>query len=139
MIRRPPRSTRTDTLFPYTTLFRSKPGLDLPFRHAGIAIGVEQALFGRDRQAGAVDVDRPALENPVGRPERRMGQPCDGGGDGVVIGQVIFTAPAVESEIDGGQPSLAPDEDRPGVAQPDVAERRVMNADRKSTRLNSSH
>src|SRR3546814_13326449 len=34
MIRRPPRSTRTDTLFPYTTLFRSGPGLggdlDLP-------------------------------------------------------------------------------------------------------------
>src|SRR3546814_12222737 len=35
MIRRPPRSTRTDTLFPYTTLFRSlkaqitrAPGLD---------------------------------------------------------------------------------------------------------------
>src|SRR3546814_15066706 len=27
MIRRPPRSTRTDTLFPYTTLFRSKNGL----------------------------------------------------------------------------------------------------------------
>src|SRR3546814_3648200 len=27
MIRRPPRSTRTDTLFPYTTLFRS-PALD---------------------------------------------------------------------------------------------------------------
>src|SRR3546814_15160195 len=30
MIRRPPRSTRTDTLFPYTTLFRS------PARPAGI-------------------------------------------------------------------------------------------------------
>src|SRR3546814_2618320 len=28
MIRRPPRSTRTDTLFPYTTLFRSPDGLD---------------------------------------------------------------------------------------------------------------
>src|SRR3546814_15098468 len=27
MIRRPPRSTRTDTLFPYTTLFRSLPML----------------------------------------------------------------------------------------------------------------
>src|SRR3546814_11512135 len=27
MIRRPPRSTRTDTLFPYTTLFRSHPTL----------------------------------------------------------------------------------------------------------------
>src|SRR3546814_11380703 len=26
MIRRPPRSTRTDTLFPYTTLFRSRMG-----------------------------------------------------------------------------------------------------------------
>src|SRR3546814_20875994 len=28
MIRRPPRSTRTDTLFPYTTLFRSEHGND---------------------------------------------------------------------------------------------------------------
>src|SRR3546814_16108906 len=31
MIRRPPRSTRTDTLFPYTTLFRSRGrGVTLP-------------------------------------------------------------------------------------------------------------
>src|SRR3546814_6320964 len=31
MIRRPPRSTRTDTLFPYTTLFRSwaEPGMHI--------------------------------------------------------------------------------------------------------------
>src|SRR3546814_19625384 len=29
MIRRPPRSTRTDTLFPYTTLFRSPIGGDI--------------------------------------------------------------------------------------------------------------
>src|SRR3546814_228817 len=29
MIRRPPRSTRTDTLFPYTTLFRSVLGEDV--------------------------------------------------------------------------------------------------------------
>src|SRR3546814_15399631 len=28
MIRRPPRSTRTDTLFPYTTLFRSEKPVD---------------------------------------------------------------------------------------------------------------
>src|SRR3546814_8017850 len=28
MIRRPPRSTRTDTLFPYTTLFRSQKVID---------------------------------------------------------------------------------------------------------------
>src|SRR3546814_3263843 len=35
MIRRPPRSTRTDTLFPYTTLFRSL--LDHRARDLGIA------------------------------------------------------------------------------------------------------
>src|SRR3546814_21091016 len=33
MIRRPPRSTRTDTLFPYTTLFRSPEAFSGP-RHA---------------------------------------------------------------------------------------------------------
>src|SRR3546814_3875117 len=32
MIRRPPRSTRTDTLFPYTTLFRSPHVHNLAFR-----------------------------------------------------------------------------------------------------------
>src|SRR3546814_20182510 len=32
MIRRPPRSTRTDTLFPYTTLFRSKKTLSYIIR-----------------------------------------------------------------------------------------------------------
>src|SRR3546814_11598044 len=36
MIRRPPRSTRTDTLFPYTTLFRSKAG-DVTM--SGLSIG----------------------------------------------------------------------------------------------------
>src|SRR3546814_7804050 len=30
MIRRPPRSTRTDTLFPYTTLFRSSKSVSSP-------------------------------------------------------------------------------------------------------------
>src|SRR3546814_6739683 len=34
MIRRPPRSTRTDTLFPYTTLFRSGP-----YPYAGLFSG----------------------------------------------------------------------------------------------------
>src|SRR3546814_2069696 len=32
MIRRPPRSTRTDTLFPYTTLFRSAQPLSAPLQ-----------------------------------------------------------------------------------------------------------
>src|SRR3546814_12999876 len=38
MIRRPPRSTRTDTLFPYTTLFRS------PLRGARGSAGSETAV-----------------------------------------------------------------------------------------------
>src|SRR3546814_8712022 len=33
MIRRPPRSTHTDTLFPYTTLFRSEPAQRAGRRH----------------------------------------------------------------------------------------------------------
>src|SRR3546814_9061665 len=38
MIRRPPRSTRTDTLFPYTTLFRSNPRMPRIRRNsAGLA------------------------------------------------------------------------------------------------------
>src|SRR3546814_14875191 len=40
MIRRPPRSTRTDTLFPYTTLFRSFPMRSV-FLFIGIGIGEE--------------------------------------------------------------------------------------------------
>src|SRR3546814_7859838 len=35
MIRRPPRSTRTDTLFPYTTLFRSANARERGRRDAG--------------------------------------------------------------------------------------------------------
>src|SRR3546814_15604293 len=34
MLRRPPRSTRTDTLFPYTTLFRSPERVDRPISGA---------------------------------------------------------------------------------------------------------
>src|SRR3546814_7986507 len=41
MIRRPPRSTRTDTLFPYTTLFRSQleRGPEIDRRQVAMAIG----------------------------------------------------------------------------------------------------
>src|SRR3546814_20391523 len=48
MIRRPPRSTRTDTLFPYTTLFRSLP--ELPALDRAIAI-VERQDQVRSRSA----------------------------------------------------------------------------------------
>src|SRR3546814_17694629 len=39
MIRRPPRSTRTDTLFPYTTLFRSRSRALAPKGHRNLATG----------------------------------------------------------------------------------------------------
>src|SRR3546814_14232255 len=44
MIRRPPRSTRTDTLFPSTTLFRSAPrGCSWRQRTSGVSIGGQPA------------------------------------------------------------------------------------------------
>src|SRR3546814_12986698 len=49
MTRRPPRSTRTDTLFPYTTLFRS---VEIEaFLHDLFAEAVDQAAHGDDRFA----------------------------------------------------------------------------------------
>src|SRR3546814_6232838 len=50
MIRRPPRSTRTDTLFPYTTLFRSSEQCS----GIGVELGelcLELGRLGRDRPA----------------------------------------------------------------------------------------
>src|SRR3546814_5632770 len=65
MIRRPPRSTRTDTLLPYTTLFRSNGG----FNHG---LG-QSALFPRGRPSGAAD-DRgaPACCRPQDRKSTRL-------------------------------------------------------------------
>src|SRR3546814_1090976 len=54
MIRRPPRSTRTDTLFPYTTLFRSSPTPVAPSAEAAI----EEARRQVDSFAGIVDTTR---------------------------------------------------------------------------------
>src|SRR3546814_15416444 len=47
MVRRPPRSTRTDTLFPYTTLFRSKDARDLT---EGARDGKLDPVIGRDEE-----------------------------------------------------------------------------------------
>src|SRR3546814_1906332 len=57
MIRRPPRSTRTDTLFPYTTLFRS--GDRFPVVLAARIVGDPRALADGDRRgAAAADPQR---------------------------------------------------------------------------------
>src|SRR3546814_8262376 len=82
MIRRPPRSTRTDTLFPYTTLFRS-PELILDFATltgaARVALGPDlPALFANDDaladalcEAGG-NVDDPIWRLPLWAPYAEM-------------------------------------------------------------------
>src|SRR3546814_7750048 len=73
MIRRPPRSTRTDTLFPYTTLFQSPPASSAPFIFKGgrklvirrAARAAKQGFGGEDRPSAA-------------RPRRPCRKPVDG-------------------------------------------------------------
>src|SRR3546814_20585992 len=57
MIRRPPRSTRTDTLFPYTTLFRSgrSHGADT-LEQFGIVHRAEADIVRKQRRAGDIIV-----------------------------------------------------------------------------------
>src|SRR3546814_5295086 len=62
MIRRTPRSTRTDTLFPYTTLFRS---LD---RSAWIAAKADSAASMPDFIAVCVPLMRGTLTKPAEQP-----------------------------------------------------------------------
>src|SRR3546814_3762226 len=70
MIRRPPRSTRTDTLFPYTTLFRSRgpEGDAPPHRQARKPAG---QLEGKGRTR--------AVEGPRGPRHRRARRKAEGG------------------------------------------------------------
>src|SRR3546814_13438990 len=72
MIRRPPRSTRTDTLFPYTTLFRSSGCLvvsSLP-SHSGMGdIIMEKPLVSKGRQAASVAVILALLSAPAANAE----------------------------------------------------------------------
>src|SRR3546814_17825460 len=72
MIRRPPRSTRTDTLFPYTTLFRSRLGHDkladegrgeAPFVVRYVDASGEQRLLARAVIDASGTWQRP---NPIG-------------------------------------------------------------------------
>src|SRR3546814_4815265 len=87
MVRRPPRSTRTDTLFPYTTLFRSQ------CKRAGYPLG------GRLVRCDGGDGDRHALE-VLGAPLR-----CDD--------DVLDLRPAVA----GGRSLRQHRERRQGAAQ----------------------
>src|SRR3546814_7521627 len=83
MIRRPPRSTRTDTLFPYTTLFRSSavrlaPGEEIGvvdqavFDHLGIACA--ELARGQRREGGGVDQDECGLVEGADRSEEHTSE-----------------------------------------------------------------
>src|SRR3546814_16914283 len=89
MIRRPPRSTRTDTLFPYTTLFRSVLGGDRDrlaqpqrigfaepgFRCAALALVGDQGdrLAAATQPVGEVLVERRAAGARVEQQQRQVG------------------------------------------------------------------
>src|SRR3546814_10087978 len=63
MIRRPPRSTRTDTLFPYTTLFRSPDragNLPVAGRAGERAVVLQYRVLHRARVAGRTGLERGA-------------------------------------------------------------------------------
>src|SRR3546814_13092631 len=97
MIRRPPRSTRTATLFPYTTLFRSGGSAalvphalhlgDRPADGGGLRLPLLQPAGGGDAGAADLGRDRPVrlfrlwLSQEPARPrhrseERRVGKEC---------------------------------------------------------------
>src|SRR3546814_1221905 len=87
MIRRPPRSTLTDTLFPYTTLFRS--GLRLFRRGAGAVAraGTSSGMVRRAGEMGACDggvgqsATRPAAGDATARAgddDAPAGEPAEG-------------------------------------------------------------
>src|SRR3546814_3194522 len=54
MIRRPPRSTRTDTLFPYTTLFRSQDQMAEPERILELSHRVSEITQRKIQQINAI-------------------------------------------------------------------------------------
>src|SRR3546814_1647485 len=77
MIRRPPRSTRTDSLFPYTTLFRSEGGLLFRVDEDDFGVvdrGDGDGLAARQRrtvagiEANAVDLGRARRGDEIGVP-----------------------------------------------------------------------
>src|SRR3546814_3907563 len=85
MIRRPPRSTRTDTLFPYTTLFRSRSlsagGLADRVRHPdqhererGRGEPGERTARRAARAQGAGASERPRQSRPVLRSEEHTSE-----------------------------------------------------------------
>src|SRR3546814_8665608 len=131
MIRRPPRSTRTDTLFPYTTLFRSF-GVGGPNKTSSFHVIGE--IFDRIYDFGslrAVTEDVQTVTVPPG---------------GAVIADVTFEVPGtyvlVDHALSRVEKGLAAYIEVEGPENPEVFREipgEQLSLDRKSTRLNSSH
>src|SRR3546814_6327391 len=125
MIRRPPRSTRTDTLFPYTTLFRSPRQ-----SQATVAVQLDPITY----------ILRAVPVAPVTiRPGTGLGNPgaC---GQRQVARQWVADFHVGGSEQAPGLVAAGAhgrDADAQGVPVGEVEVR--FGPDRKSTRLNSSH
>src|SRR3546814_18463138 len=64
MLRRPPRSTRTDTLFPYTTLFRSETSSVFDPRTLGSQPQAAQSRVPNARNVETWEIDMPANHTP---------------------------------------------------------------------------
>src|SRR3546814_13163367 len=79
MIRRPPRATRTDTLFPYTTLFRSRA-------QQAIAQSLDAADL-RLHAAEHLDADRAGEEHDGGADQQRAVEALEAEDEGQEAGQ----------------------------------------------------
>src|SRR3546814_7463207 len=117
MVRRPPRSTRTDTLFPYTTLFRSQAPESLRYERQ-IAV----APIGHAQQHH----DDDGHENEPGESRRTAGEAgkagadADGEVDDVGARQKLRDAQQL-GELERREPALLLDQNAPGEWQ-DAAE-----------------
>src|SRR3546814_6388712 len=148
MIRRPPRSTRTDTLFPYTTLFRSlfflrvedvKDSADQE-RVGGFFPMVPpfERTFGIDQNIGDI-LDIAHLMRAAAYLQQRV--VSSGSNVGRIEQQRVREA---RTPAGGELPVLALDVVDDGTAGPTQQRRddqanALPRTDRKSTRLNSSH
>src|SRR3546814_17210306 len=104
MIRRPPRSTRTDTLFPYTTLFRSVVVLAL---HRALGPEVLEVGVRVDKELVAPEeVDGIEVGHVV--PSPRAPQV------GAVVSRSAIPLHTLENEVSGVDPSAPPKGDAPG-------------------------
>src|SRR3546814_4135553 len=130
MIRRPPRSTRTDTLFPYTTLFRSELALGADVPHVGAKADGEADPDQDERRTLHHEL-APAVEAGERRDEEMVERAA-----GIVAHG--------EEKQEAGQHGERDRQQRRRIEQParDLPPRLDPEGgqpDRKSTRLNSSH